>query len=78
MTKKDLEKVIKTSIEVPYFPLHIQSCKRVVKQVTEAAVNGFQRLDGFIRARIGHRDNALNLKSKKNLMKLLGDVKASF
>ena len=35
MIKKNLEKIIKTKyLEIPYFPLHTQSCERVVKQVT--------------------------------------------
>ena len=56
MTKKDLQKVIDSPMEVSYYPLHTQSCGRVVKQVTEAAaaVYGFQRRDGFIRARTEH------------------------
>jgi hypothetical protein len=72
MTKRDLKKVIDSPMEVPYYPLHTQSCERVVKQVTEAAaaVCGFQRRDGFIRARIEHRDVVPNLKSKKDLIKL--------
>ena len=59
-------------MDVPYYPLRTQSCERVVKQVTEvaAAVYDFQRRDGFIRARIEHRDVVLNLKSKKDLIKL--------
>ena len=59
-------------MEVPYYPLHTQLCVRVVKQVTEAAaaVYGFQRRDGFIRARIEHRDVVPNLKFKKDLIKL--------
>ena len=72
MTKKDLQKVIDSSMEVPYYPPHTQSCERVVKQVTEAAaaVYGFQRHNGFIRVRIEHRDVVPNLKSKKDLIKL--------
>ena len=72
MTKKDLQKVIDYPMEVPYYPLHTQSFERVVKQVTEAvaAVYGFHRHNGFIRARIEHRDVVPNLKSKKDLIKL--------
>ena len=59
-------------MEVHYYPLRTQSCERVVKQVTEAAaaVYGFQICNGFIRARIQHRDVVPNLKSKKDLIKL--------
>ena len=59
-------------MEVLCYPLHTQSCERVVKQVTEAAgaVYDFHRHDGFIRARIVHRDIVPNLKSKKDLIKL--------
>ena len=73
MTKKDLQKVINSLMEVPYYPLHTESCERVVKQVAEAAaaVYGFQKCYGFIRARIEHRDVVPNLKSKKDLIKLL-------
>ena len=71
MTKKDLQKVIDSPIEVPYYPLHTQPCERFVKQLTQAAaVSGFQRRECFIRARIEHRDVVPNLKSKKDLMKL--------
>ena len=71
VTKKDLQKVIGSLMEVPYYPLHTQSCERVVKQVAEAtaAVYGFQKRYCFIRARIEHRD-VTNLKSKKDLIKL--------
>ena len=40
MIKKDFKKGIDSLMEVPYYPLHTQSCERVVKQVTEAAIYG--------------------------------------
>ena len=53
MTKKDLQKVIDSPMEVTYYPPHTQSCERVVKQGTEAAatVYGFQRRDGLSKNR---------------------------
>ena len=43
---------------VPKLPVHGQSMEHCVKEVTAAAeaVYGYDRRDGFIRARLEHRD----------------------
>ena len=61
------------SKEVPYFSLHTQGIERGVKEVTHAseAVFGFDRRDGWIRARAENRKLMPKLESKKNLKELL-------
>ena len=45
-------------MEVPYYPVHTQAIERAVKEVTEAsaAVNGFERRDGWVRAQAKNRE----------------------
>ena len=52
---------------VPHYPLHTQSVERVVKEVTQAssAVCGLEKRDGFIKARVAHREVTPKLIYKK-------------
>ena len=58
LTNKELDKIRKTEIKVPYLCNHTQGVERAIKEVTEAsaAVYGTERRDGFIRGRAAHRE----------------------
>ena len=58
--------------EAPYYPNHTQSTERVVQQVTQAAASvcGPEKRDGYVRARISHRETVPSFKTKKDVMKL--------
>ena len=58
---------------VPQYSLHTQGIERAVKQVTEASeqVYGFEKRDGFIRARAEHRELMPILSSKKSLASMV-------
>ena len=73
ITKEELIKFKKVPMEVPYYCLHTQGIERAIKEVTEAseAVYGFERRDGFIRARAENRELMPVFSSKETLLKLL-------
>ena len=60
-------------MEVPYYPVHTQAIERAVKEVTEAsaAVNGFERRDGWVRARAENREWMPKITSKPDLVNLI-------
>ena len=60
-------------MEVPYFSLHTQGIERAIKEVTTASntVFGFERRDGFVRARAESRELMPVISSKKNLAAIL-------
>ena len=60
-------------MEVPYYPVHTQAIERAVKEVTEAsaAVNGFERGDGWVRAQAKNRELMLKLTSKQDLFNFI-------
>ena len=55
-------------MEVPYCPVHTPAIERAVKEVTEAlaAVNGFERRDGWVRAQAENRELMPKLISKQD------------
>ena len=63
-------------MEEPNYPLHTQSCERTVKQVTEAAASvcGWERRDGFVRARIANRELMPVFRSKKDLVPMFDKI----
>ena len=73
LSKVELLEVKDKPMEAPYYSLHTQGIERGVKEVTHAseAVYGFDRRDGFIRARAENRKLMPKLESKKNLKGLL-------
>ena len=73
ITKEELVKFREVPMEVPYYCLHTQGIERAIKEVTEAseAVYGFERRDGFIRARTENRELMPFFSSKEGLLKLL-------
>ena len=58
---------------VPYYCLHTQGIERAVKEVTQASeeVYGFERRDGWIKARADNRLLLPKLESKCNLENML-------
>ena len=73
MNKEELKELKNIAMVVPYYCLHTQGIERGVKEVTQAseAVYGFERRDGFIRARAANRKLMPKLNTKKNLEGLL-------
>ena len=72
LPQSELRKVLDNPLEIPYYPLHSQSTERAVKQVTEAAaaVCGPEKRDGYVRARVAHREIMPVFQSKKDLKQL--------
>ena len=72
LTQSELTKVLESPLDIPYYPLHSQSTERAVKQVTEAAaaVCGPEKRDGYVRARVAHREIMPVFQSKKDLKQL--------
>ena len=60
-------------MKVLYYCLHTQGIERAIKEVTEAseAVYGWEKRDGFIRARAENRKLMPIFSSKESLLKLL-------
>ena len=71
LSRDEVKRFVTLPIEVPNFSIHTQSTERAVKQVTEAAACavGHEARDGFIRARIHHREEMPKFRSKKDIMK---------
>ena len=69
LSKKELLEIYSAPFTVPYYPHHTQSVERVVKEVTQAAdsVCGFDKRDGFIKARVANREVIPKFQSKKDL-----------
>ena len=62
-------------MSVPTMPVHGQSVERCVKEVSAAsqAVYGYERRDGFIRARLAHRELTGGvLRSKRDHARIVG------
>ena len=74
LTLEEILKFESAPMVVPDIPVHGQSMERCVKEVTAAAeaVYGYDRRDGFIRARLEHRTITGGLlKSKKDHAKIV-------
>ena len=75
ITEEQLRGFESTPMSVPHIPVHGQSMERCVKEVTAAAeaVFGYERRDGYIRARLEHRKLTGGLlRSKKDHAKIVG------
>ena len=72
-SKEELEEMIDSLIDAPYFPLHTQSTEQAVKLVTEASASvcGFEGRDGFVKARVKHRKMLPTFSTKKDILALL-------
>ena len=73
LSREELLKFREVKMEVPYYPVHTQAIERAVKEVTEAsaAVNGFERRDGWVRAQAKNRELMPKLTSKQDLFNLI-------
>ena len=74
LTEEEIREFEDAPMVVPDIPVHGQSMERCVKEVTAAAeaVYGYDRRDGFIRARLEHRNITGGLlKSKKDHAKIV-------
>ena len=69
LTSQELLNIKDEPLVVPDYPLHTQSVERAVKEVTQAssAVCGSEKRDGFIKARIAHREVMPKFISKKDM-----------
>ena len=70
LAKKDIKAFLEKPYEAPKFSCHTQSTERCVKLVTEAAsaVCGQDARDGYIRARIQHRETIPVIATKKDIL----------
>ena len=75
LNQAELKRIQDIPMSVPYYTLHTQSTERAVKQVTEAAaaVCGYERRDGYIRARVKHREIMPKFQSKKDVLRLFNE-----
>ena len=71
MSKDEIEGLRSKPLEAPDFPIHSQSTERAVQLVSQAAqaVFGQERRDGFVKARIAHREAMPVFHSKKDIVK---------
>lgn len=74
ISTQDLDQFIEKPFPPPSADCHTQSCERAVKETTIAAgkVYGFERRDGYIRAKIKSRKLVPAVVSKKSLVGMLG------
>ena len=75
MSRSEVESLVDFPLSVPHVKIHTQSTERAVKCVTEVAkaVSGAQARDGFIRARLHHREVLPVFKNKRDILKLFVD-----
>ena len=69
LSEEDLKKIVQTPMEVGRYPVHGQGVERCVREVTAAseAVFGQDRRDGFVMARLAHREKTGGaVRSKKD------------
>ena len=69
LSEEEIKSFEVAPMSVPSMPVHGQSVERCVKEVSAASesVYGYQRRDGFIRARLAHRELTGGLiRSKKD------------
>ena len=70
MSIEDIKQLVTTPLQIPPFSLHTQSCERAVQEVSKASneVYGETRRDGWVRARVAHREVLPVFGSKKDIM----------
>ena len=75
LSRSEVKSLTDSPLCVPHVKIHTQSTERAVKCVTEAAkaVAGAQERDGFIRARLHHREALPVFKNKRDILKLFVD-----
>ena len=72
LSLSELEELRNRPLEIPSFTLHTQSCERSVQEVSKASteVHGETRRDGWVRARVAHREFMPVFASKKDILKM--------
>ena len=70
MSRDEIEELRSKPLEAPDFPIHTQSTERAVQLVSQAAqaVFGPDRRDGYVRARIAHREIMPVFRSKRDIL----------
>ena len=63
-------------MKVPCFPIHTQSTEMAVKDVSiaSATVFGHEKRDGYVRARMSHREILPTFESKKGYFRQIYGV----
>ena len=71
MSKQQLNEIKKQPKMPPNYPIHTQSTERAVQEVSKAssAVFGQEKRDGYVRARIAHREIVPIFHSKQDILK---------
>ena len=69
---EEINEIKNRPIMIPTFSLHTQSCERAVQEVAKSTceVHGEKRRDGWVRARIAHREFMPVFNSKKDIANL--------
>jgi hypothetical protein len=72
----EIKEIIDAPYTMPPYSTHTQSCERAVQEVAKAseAVFNEDRRDGWVRARIGHREMIPVFRSKKDILKLVETI----
>ena len=72
LSRDEIEEFETNPISVPDYPIHSQSTERAVQEVSKAALTVFgqEKRDGFVRARIAHREVLPVFASKKDVMQI--------
>ena len=70
MYRQEIRRCLDKPFDVPTFSCHTQSTERAVKLVTEAAgsVAGQEAREGFVKARVQHREVMPVFKTKKHIL----------
>jgi hypothetical protein len=73
MNIDDIQSMRDEPLQIPSFSVHTQSCERAVQEVSKSscAVYGETRRDGWVRARVDHREVLPEFASKKDMIKML-------
>ena len=73
MSIDSLQALREQPLQIPPFSVHTQSCERAVQEVSKAScsVYGEKLRDGFVRARVDHREVLPMFISKKDIVKMI-------
>ena len=73
MKSHEIKKLVQTPSPMESYSTHTQSCERAVQEVSKAseAVYGEDKRDGWVRARMSHREILPIFESKKDIVKIM-------
>ena len=73
MSITEIKEMINTPFNMEPYSTHTQSCERAVQEVNKAseAVYGHDRRDGWVRARVDHREMLPVFRSKRDIIKMM-------